>query len=134
MPSVRIFVKFIQECVLFYRQKQQAGETAGGVNEENSQGGNAVPSEDPTALFRLTSRLLPWYLRPVKSSDHTAQEEDNDHILQLTLKLNIEADLTDLITDIAILVAFGTLFPPIAVIGHSSITMRTGFIQFFFGR
>jgi hypothetical protein len=35
---------------------------------------------------------------------------------------------------VAITVAFGALFPPIAVIGLSSIVVRTGFMQFFFGR
>ncbi len=84
-------------------------------------------------LFPLCSRLLPWYLRPVK----TSSEADNDGMLVFTVRdrwSNIEADLADIITDVAILVAFGALFPPIAVIGLTSIAIRTGFIQFFFGR
>jgi hypothetical protein len=83
--------------------------------------------------FIWFSRLLPWYIRPVQSSSAA----DNDGILFLTLRdrwSNIESELTDIVTDVAIAVAFGALFPPIAVIGLSSIVVRTGFMQFFFGR
>ena len=91
-------------------------------------------------LYYVATRVQPIFARISYSKDDTEQslflpvgslEMKQKKEFSVT---NIEGEVMVLVTDISILLTFGVLFPPLALVGCIAICMHTAYLHFFLGR